>query len=1541
MTHLSSFPWLLAWVLLWLVLGFQCADVVIQFLPDVANLGPDVLLRLNYNPPVGVPPANFTFHPGDIKHQGISITEALPGTEYIFQLYFSNKTVSDLLTWSDRLHTVPDEPTDFSLMSRTTKTLQLKWDPPMRGGLSDYRLRVTPLTEPSKTSVRIIQIERDKVPFLLKDLTPGATYELKLSAMFHNKESLGFISRNMTTKPNAPGRFIVWFRNETTLLVLWQPPYPAGVFNQYKASIEPRDAVRSEVFVEKEIDPPGPAQADFNELIPGRNYNITVQTVSKGQLSAGTSAQYRTVPSPPRNISFDKKLIKTDGFSVTWLPPKMPCEFERYHVSLGIRFKTSLIVDRDSERIATFNEGLEPGRTYEIVVKTVSGNVASWPTTANVTTKPLPVTNLTATSLGKGVIHLSWSANNSSIHDSFKVYYQDVEAFNDDGGLAGVTKDTAFVLSSLLDGHNYSISVEAISNNVASDEVVIFQATIPVSPIIKYLEPVRNGLNISWKSDVTSRQDSFEIVLIRNDTGEAFHRLTKEDRILIDNLHAGASYEVKVYALSYGLKSEPHAFYQTVYPNPPQNLTILSFGNATVRLHWNPPKSSLYDYYIIKYRGYGSLNSSWIEKGIVTNTTYDMMGLLPGNKYTIAIYTISYRLESADAEKVELSLPPQAVSGVNVALDSFNVTFSWSLPIGFVEQYVVMYSSTTNPTDLTTKIIPYNFTNTDKINVVISDLFPGELYHFQIYTVSHGARSEPFLTQTRTKPRILSDVTTVVGNFETHSLSLRYTLTPNEASIFDRYHFELNDTTVLSQEKLKNDTHRYLTFTGLTPGQLYDIIVWTVSGKIQSNPIKRQERLYPEPISDMNATRITDSEITLVWHPPQGEHSGYQVQYLQQDRLIQNETTIEKITFTNLRPHKNYTFTVIVVSGSGTAHIRNSRPYSKHFATLEAAPGKVHFFRAKEIRPSEITLLWALPDFDQNGILLGFTVSFKKKNTKTFDKFEFPADVTVGTIHNLTPGKTYIFMIEAKTKIGKGPAVMLEETMPIWPPPTPNNQIFPTDVAHTTTTIRIRFRKSYFSSAHGAVVAYTIIVVEDDDKDSSGLELPTWYDVQTFAKWPAYQVNEPYNPFTNTTVEEFVIGTGGCVETSRYCNGPLKPGSQYKVKIRAFTARDKFTDTVYSQVISTERDNTSIIVAAVLVPLMLLIGAILIIVLLRRRRKTPFAKKTSKRNIAGKEDSLSIPESIIDTSRPSKLKEFPEHFRLMSADSDFRFSEEYEELKMVGRDLPRTAADIPVNRPKNRFTNILPYDHSRVKLLPTDDEEGSDYINANYVSGYNSPREFIVTQGPLHSTRDDFWRMVWEQNCRALVMLTRCIEKGREKCDHYWPYDTQPTTYGDIQVTILNESQYADWTISEFKVCRGDHSRVVRHFHFTTWPDFGVPDPPQSLIRFVRTFRERIPSDQKPIVAHCSAGVGRSGTFIALDRILQHIQIHDYVDIFGIVYEMRKERVWMVQTEQQYICIHQCLLCVMEGRENENPPRAEAHENEGYEDDEGIAESGM
>lgn len=671
-------------------------------------------------------------------------------------------------------------------------------------------------------------------------------------------------------------------------------------------------------------------------------------------------------------------------------------------------------------------------------------------------------------------------------------------------------------------------------------------------------------------------------------------------------------------------------------------------------------------------------------------------------------------------------------------------------------------------------------------------------------------------------PVINSVVNIVIDEQGTKTLGIKYTPTPRKSVVFDRYKFQLvSDPSIPAQEKSQSDESRLVIFDNLIPGRLYNISIWTISGNQLSIPIIREARLYPEPVRILSAIKNTDTEITLAWDVPYGDKDCYEVTYLdpQTNHLIRNITFTERISYISLKPHQNYSFVVTTLSGHGTATMLRSAPISQTFTTLESIPGEVAYFQSIDVKPNEITLRWNLPQSEQNGVLTGFRISYNVKGTSVFKYHLFQPNDTIGTIYNLSPGKTYLFEIEAHTKVGPGNKKSWEEKMPIWAPPAPPKGIIPSEVGHSSESITIRFKKNFFSPIHGPVTAFTVIVAEEPAMtESLDLNLPSWSDVQKHPTWPPYQAIEPYFPFNGTIIEDFTIGSQDCDSNSldlvskgsntRYCNGPLKPGTLYRVKIRAFTRPDKYADTMYSFSILTDPDNTALIVGISL-PLSLLALLAIIILYLKHRKLGPFHSKQHGRKTGlglgpiGRDlhDTMSIPEIEI-SSRPIKLKDFSEHFRHMSADSDFRFSEEFELLKHVGRDRPCTAADVPCNRPKNRFTNILPYDHSRIKLLPTDDEEGSDYINANYIPGFNSPREFIVTQGPLHSTRDDFWRSVWEQNSRAIVMLTKCVEKGREKCDHYWPYDTEPVYYGDIQVTVLNESKYPDWTISEFKVMR-------------------------------------------------------------------------------------------------------------------------------------------
>lgn len=447
----------------------------------------------------------------------------------------------------------------------------------------------------------------------------------------------------------------------------------------------------------------------------------------------------------------------------------------------------------------------------------------------------------------------------------------------------------------------------------------------------------------------------------------------------------------------------------------------------------------------------------------------------------------------------------------------------------------------------------------------------GVQYNFQIQAISYGLTSDMTPLQARTMPLIQSEIFVVNNVLERDTVTLTYTPTPQSSKLkFDLYRFSLGDSLVKDKEKLANDTDRKVTYNKLKPGRLYNITMWTVSGGVASQPIQRQDRLYPEPILLLNATKLTDTEITLNWDKPQGEYNAFEVQYLVDTKYVQNLTSDLSITITELKPHRNYTFTVVVRSGTESSVLRNSVPVSASFTTEEAVPGRVHKFSPIDIQPSEIVFEWSLPITEQNGVIRQFSITYGLEGSPHTIVKDFKPNELRGMLKNLAPGKTYVFRIQAKTSIGYGPETIWKQRMPILAPPKPANQVVPTEVYRSSNAIQIRFRKNYFSDQNGLVIMYTIIVAEDDSKNASGLEMPSWRDVQSYSVWPPYQVIEPYYPFKNSSVEDFTIGAENCdIRQTGYCNGALKSGTTYKVKVRAFTAVDKFTDTAFSFPIQT------------------------------------------------------------------------------------------------------------------------------------------------------------------------------------------------------------------------------------------------------------------------------------------------------------------------------------------------------------------------------------
>uniref|UniRef100_A0A3P8TAE3 Protein tyrosine phosphatase receptor type Q n=1 Tax=Amphiprion percula TaxID=161767 RepID=A0A3P8TAE3_AMPPE len=409
----------------------------------------------------------------------------------------------------------------------------------------------------------------------------------------------------------------------------------------------------------------------------------------------------------------------------------------------------------------------------------------------------------------------------------------------------------------------------------------------------------------------------------------------------------------------------------------------------------------------------------------------------------------------------------------------------------------------------------------------------------------------------------------------------------------------------------------------------------------------------------------------------------------------------------------------------------------------------------------------------------------------------------------------------------------------------------------------------------------------------------------------------------------YVIGENDdCMQennTDYFCNGPLKPNVVY-FRFRATNINGQHTDSEYSDLVKTSdgmltRDEQ--IIMGVLLSFFLAVLIILIIYcsVLHRHKKEGGTYSPREAEIIETKCKLDQLIAVADLelkqeklnllsyrkSLPVNKKSFLQHIEDLCANDNAKFQEEFAELPKLLQDLATTDADLPWNKSKNRFPNIKP-NNNRVKLLSEPGTAGSDYINASFVSGYLCPNEFIATQGPLPGTVADFWRMIWETGTRTIAMLTHCYEKGRSRCHQYWPDDDNKlmTVFSDILISKVSEEVLPDWTVRTLKVEKLQHGHyiLVRHFNYTSWPEHGVPDSCSTLIKFVKAVRAHR-HENTTIAVHCSAGVGRTGVFIALDHLIQHVRDHEFVDIYGLVAELRRERMCMVQNLAQYIFLHQ------------------------------------
>ncbi|XP_076079590.1 phosphatidylinositol phosphatase PTPRQ-like [Mytilus galloprovincialis] len=692
----------------------------------------------------------------------------------------------------------------------------------------------------------------------------------------------------------------------------------------------------------------------------------------------------------------------------------------------------------------------------------------------------------------------------------------------------------------------------------------------------------------------------------------------------------------------------------------------------------------------------------------------------------------------------------------------------------------------------------------------------------------------------------------------------------------------------------------------------------------------------------------------------------------------------ETVDFTGLEEYWDYKFTVTVSTIKGQV----TSPMTAVAKTNQAPPGPVQNLNAS--RPqnlnnyTQMVVKWNIPTLrERNGEIKEYILSHNISEIMTPETRRTSADSdNLMETLSVDTEKWYKIEVTAVNTISQEgqPESIMYYAAP-GPPLPPAFSPVTTEIGKavsTQRTISVELNGDWFfhNKDNGVFTDWGVIVCTgvkcDNYGDGTETKGGNAFGLGTFKTWKQAQKTgfvDPYRATNNTWIVEryntavgrrkrssheveFMLGEDNeCSkrEDTVYCNGPLAPGKSYTIVAFTCTAggcteSDKFGPFPTQP----EPEDVPIaIIAGAAAAVVVFIIVIIIIVVIKKKRNRNIPKKMEEEaepdfsNPAGLE-TPSVERKNIKKNRPIRLRDFEAKIEELHKDSNLRFAHEYEELKTLTdpktmKGVTTLLAETEDNKLKNRYVNILPYDNTIVKLLPLgdDDEEASTFINANYIPGYKSQREYIASQGPIPSTIDDFWRMVWEQSVSIIVMLTLAKEDGRIKCETYWPTEqSEAKQYGDIVVDMQSCSTINTYEFRIFKLTLGDKSRTLKHFHFLNWKDFSANVQNDVMVDFISNVRSHvtIPESRVPMIVHCSAGVGRTGTFIALDHMMQFIKDHDFnstIDIFDFVVKMRKCRMYMVQTEQQYIFIHDCIKDILEKKRQKEIEEGEGLDGEG------------
>ncbi|XP_047661195.1 receptor-type tyrosine-protein phosphatase S isoform X20 [Tachysurus fulvidraco] len=926
----------------------------------------------------------------------------------------------------------------------------------------------------------------------------------------------------------------------------------------------------------------------------------------------------------------------------------------------------------------------------------------------------------------------------------------------------------------------------------------------------------------------------------------------------------------------------------------------------------------------------------------------------------------------AVSQVIVKSLPKPPGTPVVTETTATSITITWDSgnpePVSY---YVIQYRA---------KIPDSKFETMDSITTTrysIGGLSPNTEYEIRVSavnTIGQGPASEPVEARTgeqapaspprNIQARIISHSTVMVRweepeepNGQIKGYRVYYTMDPSQPMSMWQIHNVQDSMITTIQNLVASETYtiRVLAFTSVGDGPFSDSIHVKVLQGVPGQPSKFQ------------IGEVSDTSIELTWEPAFDKEGiiSYELRYKegsQGSQVTKSFSPTSSYVVEGLRPNTEYFFTLAAVSNKGIGAFTNEISQKTSQANVPKN------FTVKLVTKTTVLLAWK---FSDSRYPYRCMIEYHRQ------KVDIDARMTKALITNLRANSTYEFRITCLDSGEGGPRHRLvARTAPsilnskpeLDVRKEPDNtvtvilpQLETRDTIKSVYVVVVPLKKGRGPSRH--IKSPDEMDLEELLRDGSIKQRHT----RTTRQLRQVDVKKPYITASfkpSNMPPAFTLGNQ--IVYNGYENRALEAGQDYVFFILAelnSTSAKTFVASPYSdsivvpdvdpQPVETGGDGLIWVVGPVLAVVFII--CIVIAILLYKNSKPDSSKRKESEprtkcllnnaeitphhptdpvemrriNFQTPDSGLSSPlsEATFDYERmmnhpPIPITELAEHTEMLKANDNLKLSQEYESID-PGQQFTWEHSNLEVNKPKNRYANVIAYDHSRVILAPIEGIAGSDYINANYIDGYRKQNAYIATQGPLPETFGDFWRMVWEQRAATVVMMTRLEEKSRIKCDQYWP-SRGTETYGMTQVTLLDTIELATFCLRTFSLHKNGSSekREVRQFQFTAWPDHGVPEYPTPFLAFLRRVKTCNPPDAGPIIAHCSAGVGRTGCFIVIDAMLERIKHEKTVDIYGHVTLMRAQRNYMVQTEDQYSFIHDALLEAVACGNTEVPARS-------------------